>query len=207
MREINVCKNGEKIQKTTFRKSIWISIGIALAVFVLGIIISASIDAIKKANSTEYITYENYQKIDEGMTYQEVVNIFDGHEGTYGIDRDWLFVTIEREYYQWTDKNNTKSITVYVDSNMKVSDKSEYNLIPDPAVEIYEFSICLLVAESVFFIALFVFINQSKKEKSLTSKPIKSSLRRVLISQICSGLKNSWGQVKMNTINLLLLTI
>ena len=78
MREINVCKNGEKIQKTTFRKSIWISIGIALSVFVLGIIISASIDAIKKANSTEYITYENYQKIDEGMTYQEVVNIFDG---------------------------------------------------------------------------------------------------------------------------------
>lgn len=175
MREINVCEAGERIQKTTFKKSFWMSIGIALLVFVLGIIIAVSVDAIKKANSTEYITYENYSKIEEGMTYRAVVNILDGHEGTYGVERDWLFVTIEREYYKWSGKD--KSITIYVDSNNRVTDKNEYNLIPNPAVEIYEGFVCLLAAESVFFIALLMFINKSKKEREeLNNKATKIML-------------------------------
>lgn len=179
MQKISIDKNSERIQKTTFKKVIWSAIGISILVFLIGIAIAVSIDAARKAKSVEYITYENYSDIQEGMRYQEVVDILDGHEGTYGIDRDWLFVTIEREYYKWSNKDKTKSITVYVDSDMRVTDKNEYNLTPDPAVEIYEICLIFSVSQASLFVAFIMLSKILRKERKEFNDAVNKKMQEI----------------------------
>ncbi len=183
MQRICVSNNSERIQKITFKKTIWYSIGAAILVFIIGIVIAASIDAAAKAKSKEYITYENFSEIQEGMTYQEVVNILDGHKGIHGTETDWLFVTIEREYYKWSDSDKTKSITVYFDSNGNVSDKSEYNLVPNPAVEIYEFSLIFFSAEFVFIFVAIMLSQIRKKERKEFNGIVNNKLQEICFAE------------------------
>lgn len=179
MQKFSVSKNSERIQKTTFKKGICMVIGLTILIFLIGIVITVSIDAARKAKSTEYITYENYSAIQEGMTYEEVVSILDGHEGVYGTKRDWLFTTIEYEYYKWSDRDKTKSITVYVDSKGKVSDKDEFNLTPDPAVEIGEFCFIFLSAELFFILALIVLSKISRKERDKFNDMVNKMIQEI----------------------------
>ena len=87
---------------------------------VLGIII-----VIVKLNGEGYLSYENYLKINNGMTYSEVVEVLDGHEGELSVSSS--YTGYSATVYTWTNSDSTKIITVYFDNN-RVTSKAQVGL-------------------------------------------------------------------------------
>lgn len=72
-----------------------------------------------------YLTYENYQEIHNGMTYKEVVQVLDGHEGRLDTDAGYGGYTLA--YYTWSNSSGTRCIVVGF-QNGKVCAKSQLGL-------------------------------------------------------------------------------
>jgi len=77
-------------------------------------------------NSTRsYLTYKNYEKIQTGMTYNEVVQILDNHRGK--LDTEAQYEDHKIAYYSWSNKSDSRGIVVGF-YNGKVVAKSQYGL-------------------------------------------------------------------------------
>lgn len=76
-------------------------------------------------SQSDYLTYENYSKIRNGMSYGEVVEIFEGHHGT--LQTSGGYGDYRLEYYAWTNSFGTKVVVVGFENN-KVMTKSQTGL-------------------------------------------------------------------------------
>lgn len=158
MREIKISVDGKQKEIMTERKGVILGIVAGIVAFIFMLCLFASIDAIRKAASTEYISYKNYQKIKVGMSYREVVRILDGHEGEY--ERESFFGYIS-EYYVWSNDNGT--IKVEIEDGV-VESKEEENLY-DPAIEIYELFFSMGISFLVF--SLSIILIKKKRQKDI----------------------------------------
>ena len=100
-----------------------IQIALVLVVLVLGTILVGC--AVDSNSIDDYLTYENYLKIENGMTYSEVVDILGGYEGT--LDTSAGSEGYYLEYYSWTSEYGLEIITIGFE-NGKVMAKSQIGL-------------------------------------------------------------------------------
>ena len=77
------------------------------------------------SSSREYLTYENYMKIQTGMTYQQVVSALNNHQGELNSSSGYGGYTLE--YYTWSNKTGTRCIVVGFE-NGKMCTKTQYGL-------------------------------------------------------------------------------
>lgn len=90
---------------------------IAIIIFVVVIIFALS--------GGTYLTYDNYMKIKNGMSYNEVVEILDGHKGE--LDTSGGGYGYYLSYYSWTNASGSACIVVCFE-NGRVCAKSQYGL-------------------------------------------------------------------------------
>ena len=90
---------------------------IALVILLSIIIISAATD------SDDYLNYENYAQIQNGMTYHEVVEALDNHIGRSNKPSQRGSCV-----YTWEDSSGSRRISVSFDENGIVYNKSQYGL-------------------------------------------------------------------------------
>ncbi len=97
-----------------------ISLAICLGILIILlsiIIISAATD------SDDYLNYENYEKIEIGMTYQEVVETLDNHNGRSNkTSGSGSFICT------WKDRSGSRRISVSFDENGIAYKISQYGL-------------------------------------------------------------------------------
>lgn len=101
-------------------KKNFIGLGICLfivLIFFAVIIISAAID------SDDYLNYENYEKIEIGMTYEEVVELLDNHIGK-SINSSGRGGSI----YAWSNDSGSCKIVIAFDKKGLVANKSQSGL-------------------------------------------------------------------------------
>ena len=120
MEEFNLGNQTNPPTHTNINKKV-IAIVICILVFVVifAIIISST------AGTKTYLTYDNYRKIQTGMTYNEVVKVLDNHQGDLDISSSYGGYTLA--YYTWTNNSGTRCIVVGFE-NGKVCAKSQYGL-------------------------------------------------------------------------------
>ena len=88
----------------------------AIALLILGVIAFSTVIAllivfaIDKPNETSYLNINNFNRISNGMTYEQVVEVLDDHEGTLQTSAGSGEYLIE--YYNWTNNSGTKIIVV-----------------------------------------------------------------------------------------------
>ena len=120
MEEINLGnQTNQPTHPNSNKKIIGIVICIAVFVVILAIIISSP------GGTKTYLTYENYMKIQTGMTYGEVVKILNDHQGDLDTSASYGGYTLS--YYTWTNSSGTRCIVVGFE-NGKVCTKSQYGL-------------------------------------------------------------------------------
>lgn len=97
---------------------------IALGIVCLILTILLSIIIISAAtDSDDYLTYENYEEIQYGMTYNEVVEVLENHIGSSDKNSgrgDWICT--------WEDSSRTRKISVRFDKNGIAYYKSQKGL-------------------------------------------------------------------------------
>ena len=86
------------------------SLGVVLMIVAILNILSWDDNKDNSSLSTNYLTYSNYLKIENGMTYDEVVEIFEGHEGV--LDTSAGSGDFNLEYYTWKNDRSVKYVTV-----------------------------------------------------------------------------------------------
>ncbi len=74
-----------------------------------------------------YLSMENYNKISTGMTYEQVVDILDGHKGKVSTSVDMGYGMGAVSAYAWSDLFETKVITVSFYQN-RVTMKAQVGL-------------------------------------------------------------------------------
>ena len=94
---------------------------IASAVVIIGLIVLLC--CIPFGGGSQWLTYENYLKIQTGMTYNQVVDVLDNHQGE--LDSTSSYEGYTYSIYSWT--SGSKCIVVSFD-NGKVSAKSQFGL-------------------------------------------------------------------------------
>ena len=120
MEEINLGnQTNQRSQPPNNKKIFGIVICIAVFVVIFAIIISSN------GGTKNYLTYENYMKIQTGMTYTEVVKVLENHQGDLDISSSYGGYTLA--YYTWTNSSGTRCIVVGFE-NGKVCAKSQYGL-------------------------------------------------------------------------------
>ena len=100
-------------------KKNFIGLGICLFIvfiFFAVIIISAATD------SDDYLNYENYEKIEIGMTYEEVVTLLDNHHGKSNTTGRGGSV------YTWSNDSGSCKIVIAFDKDDRVADKRQSGL-------------------------------------------------------------------------------
>jgi len=105
-------------------KNKWI---VAVIAFIIAFVVVISIILGSRgcSSSVSYLTYENYIKIQNGMSYSEVVEILDGHQGQLDTESGYGGYTLK--YYSWTNSSSTRCIVVGFENN-RVCAKSQYGL-------------------------------------------------------------------------------
>ena len=97
---------------------------IALAICFVALVILFAIIIISAAtDSDNYLTYENYEKIEMGMNYDQVVVLFNNHVGKSNRPSGNGACT-----YTWTDDSGTRTIIIAFDAKGRVYNKSQYGL-------------------------------------------------------------------------------
>ena len=109
---------------TTAVKNKWVWAAVTfVAVFV--IVLSIILGSQSCSSSSNYLTYDNYMQIQNGMTYSQVVEILDGHQGQLDTESGYGGYTLK--YYSWTNNSGTRCIVVGFENN-RVCAKSQYGL-------------------------------------------------------------------------------
>lgn len=123
MEEIDLSNVDDK-DKGKNRKII-LYVVLACVGFVVAFVVTYfTIDTLSKTMETP-INYENYLKIKSGMTYEEVVSIFDGQNGDLESSSTLLGDTYS--YYTWSDNYGTGVVTILFINNI-VDTKSQFGL-------------------------------------------------------------------------------
>ena len=123
MEEFNL---GTERQSKGKKVAIWLSVaGVALFLIcvIVCVVVLSSDDKVE--GKFTYLTYSNYQKIENGMTYEEVVQIFEGHEGI--LDTSSSFGDFSITSYTWENEIGTRYVSVVFENN-KVYSKSQFGL-------------------------------------------------------------------------------
>ena len=101
------------------KNSFWIIvICVVICIIVLGIVFGFM------GQETSAITYENYQKIQNGMTYTQVVDVFGGKDGeleSYSSSGGYTL-----EFYSWT-RGDYASVVICFENGL-VTSKSQFGL-------------------------------------------------------------------------------
>lgn len=125
MEEIKLQDNSEEITKNNNKRNIIIG---AMTFIVLCVIIFVvAISASKSGSSTahDYLTYSNYVRIQDGMSYSQVVHILGDNDGMLDTSSSYGGYTLS--YYTWSNNLGTKCIVVGFE-NGKVCAKSQIGL-------------------------------------------------------------------------------
>ena len=96
-----------------------------LLALIIAIVVGFSGNGNGSNGFSNYLTYSNYTQIQNGMTYSEVVEILDGHDGV--LDTSSGFGGYTFSYYTWSNNSGTKCIVIGFE-NGKVCSKSQYGL-------------------------------------------------------------------------------
>ena len=120
MDEINVGNQNNQPPQTSNNKT---AIGVVVAIIIGVILFAVIISSVGGSNS--YLTYENYMKIHNGMTYNEVVDVLDGHQGELDTSAGYGGYTLS--YYTWSNSSGTRCIVIGFE-NGRVCVKSQYGL-------------------------------------------------------------------------------
>jgi len=102
---------------------------VLVAIFALFVVVMCSINP--KGNNSlgladySYINYTNYNRVQDNMTYQQVVEIFEGNDGVLSSSSGSGPYTLK--YYEWSNYNKTKIITIGFLNN-KVCAKAQVGL-------------------------------------------------------------------------------
>lgn len=125
MSEIRVDKNHKR--ENDLEKTVIIAVIMIVVTIVVGFIIKGVLNG--NFTNFEYLTYSNYSEIHNGMTYSEVVDILNGHQGVLNASAASNDETFEYtlSYYTWKNRSGTKCIVVGFE-NGKVCAKSQYGL-------------------------------------------------------------------------------
>lgn len=118
--QLNIQKNEPQKQKN---KNFLIGIIGFVVIFVA--IIAIAVGLSSGSTSSNYLTYSNYTQIKNGMSYSQVVDILDGHEGVLDTSSSYEGYTLA--YYTWSNSSGTKCIVVGFE-NGTVCAKSQYGL-------------------------------------------------------------------------------
>lgn len=114
-----------EIQNKNNNKGIWIGIVGFIFLFIIVIVIIVCFSGKDESTSSNYLTYSNYAQIQNGMSYSQVVDILDGHQGVLDSSSSYGGYTLS--YYTWSNGSGTKSITVGFE-NDSVCTKIQFGL-------------------------------------------------------------------------------
>lgn len=125
MEEIKLEDNSDEITKNNNKRNI--IIGVITFIISCVIIFSVFLLISKGSGSStnDYLTYNNYVSIRDGMTYSQVVNVLGGNSGVLDTSSSYDGYTLS--YYTWSNRSGTKCIVVGFE-NGKVCAKSQYGL-------------------------------------------------------------------------------
>ena len=98
---------------------------VAVVVFILGLILYLVFVVGDGGSTINYLTYDNYTKIQNGMSYSEVVSILGNNEGTLDTSAGYGGYTLS--YYTWQNASGTRYIVLGFE-NGRVCAKSQYGL-------------------------------------------------------------------------------
>ena len=118
MEEIELNVDMESVQKKSKKSKVIVAVVCCL--LTLGVILGLSFGL--NANK-RWLTYENYMKIENGMTYTDVVKIFDGHQGECISSSSYGGETMA--VYSWSIGLDSVCI---IFNNGRVYSKSQYGL-------------------------------------------------------------------------------
>lgn len=98
-----------------------------IIVLICAIIVTSTlfVGCVGEGSIDDYLTYDNYIQIQNGMTYQEVVDILGGYDGT--LDTSAGSGGYYLEYYYWSSEYGFEIITVGFE-NGRVCAKSQIGL-------------------------------------------------------------------------------
>ncbi len=150
MEEIKLRTNIKNRKRMSEKRGFSICISAVLAVFVVGLALTAIIDAIIKAASNETLTYDKYELIENYMTYDEVAEILNGNRVELIEERTTVWGNV-RKIYVWSNEKGTREIRVNF-KNDEVSSKEEYNVY-DPVIGYIDFAIVCLLAMLTIFVS------------------------------------------------------
>lgn len=122
MEEINL-GNGNQNNPPPKQNSNATVIGVIAVVAIVVILFAVIFSFLGGSNS--YLTYENYMKIHNGMTYNEVVEVLDNHQGE--LDTSAGYGGYSLSYYSWTNSSGSRCIVIGFE-NGRVCAKSQYGL-------------------------------------------------------------------------------
>ena len=75
--------------------------------------------------SNEYLTMENFNKVSTGMSYNQVVEIFDGNQGELQSSSSYGGITMS--IYVWTNDSGSRIVSIMFE-NGAVTTKSQIGL-------------------------------------------------------------------------------
>lgn len=125
MEEIKLDDDLKKTSNKNNIKGFWIGVAGFLILFVIIVAVVVGVTKVDGSTNSNYLTYDNYIQIQNGMTYSQVVDILDGHEGI--LDTSSTVGGYTLSYYTWSNSSGTKCIVVGFE-NGSVCAKSQYGL-------------------------------------------------------------------------------
>ncbi len=125
MEESKLNNSFNEIPNKNNNKGFWIGITGFLVLFIIVIAVVVGLSGEDGLTNSNYLTYSNYTQIQNGMSYSQVVDILDGHQGVLDTSASSGGYTLS--YYTWSNRSETKCIIVGFE-NGRVCAKSQYSL-------------------------------------------------------------------------------
>ncbi len=124
MEEIKLDANVEMTEKSSNNKGLWIGIIGVAVIFIIIIAVVVGISG-EGSSSSSYLTYSNYTRIQNNMTYSQVVEILGNDPGELTSTASSGGYTLS--YYTWQNSSGSKCIVIGFE-NGKVCAKTQYGL-------------------------------------------------------------------------------
>ena len=123
-KKAKICPQCHKSQANPFLTALRIILGIFIVFIGIGVIASIGSDSEEKDEDKCYITLEEFNKIENGMTYDQVKDIV-GCEGT--VNSDTEVMGSKTTIYSWYGKDGISNANVNIQDN-KLINKTQIGL-------------------------------------------------------------------------------
>lgn len=123
-KKAKICPQCHKNQANPFFITLRIILGIIIVLIGIGGIVGAGSDSKENDEDECYITLEEFNKIENGMTYDQVKNIV-GCEGT--VNSDTEVENFKMTVYSWYGKDRISNAIVDIENN-KLVNKTQIGL-------------------------------------------------------------------------------